>query len=230
MTTRALARRGSAACRAGRGLHGVAGPLITLATGSAAALAIASTVAFVLVLVLVAAHAALETAPIRARRARRTARRDRRTRRERRGARLEATGATTFELEDLADLVEQVIEHDARDSLELESLLDRYVELAIARQHCLTAAGHAQPDALAAKLAIARPRRALSVALVERRIARARAVEARAREYESMLEELAELIRYYGERASTPEEPEPDSDLVATALARCDALEELSSR
>ena len=203
-------------------------PAVTLAVGVATAVAIASSILFVMALIVASVHVLFETPPMRRRMARRADRRGRRRRRDAREARLEAACVSTFELAELSDIVDSVVEADRGDPFDLEPLLDRYCDLAIAHYRCAHAAQPIDAACLEARLAAAKEAHLKTVAILERRVSQNRMLTDRARTLDQAMSELAELIRYCGERAALPEvTPLLESDLVTNALEYCDAQDQL---
>ena len=136
--------------------------------------------------------------PLRARRTRKRQWRDWLRRRHRRIDRLTNAGLS---LEPLLALSQLVSEHDPFD---VESLLDRCVELVLARQHCLVSLYGVNPKRLASRSeAVALRAPALS-SVLQRRLAQARDVATRAAVLEESIGTLCELIRYCAERAALP--------------------------
>jgi len=222
MTVRALTVRGPV--RVARYTK----PAVTLAVGVASAIAIASSIVFVLALIIAAVHAISETPAVRIRLARRTERRRRRRRRDEREARLETACVSTFELAELSDIVDTVVEEDRADPFDLEPLLDRYVDLAIAQHRCATAALPVEAACLEARFQAAKDGHLKTAGILERRVTQSRVIAARARTLEQAMNELAELIRYCGERAALPDVSTLlESDLVTNALEYCDAQDQL---
>jgi hypothetical protein len=160
--------------------------------------------ALIVALMLAGGHAYMERPPVRERRQLRAQRRIRRKRREERSARLEHAGATVTELEQLSELVEGVHEHRG-DASELEHLLDRYVDLATARQRCLDTLTHIDPPLLEARLAHAKQVSAPSAGILERRAVLARWLSDRAWQLHDAIVEIAETVRYSAECQSRDE-------------------------
>jgi hypothetical protein len=166
---------------------------------------------------------------VRARLSRRKARRQRRKRNVERQLRLEYVGADG-ELAWLVELSDFVAEHAWTSTFDLEGLLDRYVELAIARERCLDAIRRADPDKLEERLASARLFDARNASVIERRLVHARSLQARALQLDDSLADIAELVCCYAERVSAPSsDPRLEVDLVADALDRIDASSELDA-
>ncbi len=218
MTTRAATQQLARA-------HARVGPAVTLVVGIMSTFVIASSLVLVLTLLVTAVHAGTTTPGARRWRARHAVRAARRQRRDRREERLRAANICTLELTQLAELVAQVLDGDPADRLELEALLDRYVETALARQRCVTLVAPGEVARLETKLAVAQHGNARSAAILERRVAQSRAITARARDLEEEISALAELIRLYGQRAALEIDGEHalDSEVVSSALARFDA-------
>jgi hypothetical protein len=222
MTVRALTVRGPV--RVARYTK----PAVTLAVGVASAIAVASSVLFIIALIVAGVHLLFETPPMRRRLARRADRRGRHRRRDEREARLEAACVSTFELAELSDIVDSVVEGERGDPFDLEPLLDRYCDLAIAHYRCAHAAQPIDAACLEARLAAAKEAHLKTVAILERRVRQNRMLTDRARTLDQAINELAELIRYCGERSALPEvAPLLESDLVTNALDYCDAQDQL---
>src|SRR5262249_1117305 len=159
----------------------------------------------VLATTLAAVQAAIESPPMRHRRALRAARKSRHDRREKRVIRLERANAPSGELETLDLLVEQAADFDETVTSDAEPLLDRYVDVAIAKRQCAAALAQGQPSHLEVQLAIARECHPNGAQVIERRIALGHVLAARVRALDESLGELDEMIRYYVERASIPD-------------------------
>ena len=211
-------------------VHGAHAPAVTLAIGVASALAIASTFVLVLVLVLAAAHAVLETPAVRRGRARRATRKRHITHRVLREHRLDEARVCTAQLEQLSHIVEQVRGPELADPFDLDGLLDRYVDLALARKQCLNALGAADRPRLEAKLALAQGALPRTSAVLERRLAHAHTLALQVRKLDDAIGDLAQLIRCYGEYSTMPEiESLLEADLVTPALEQLDAAESVEA-
>jgi hypothetical protein len=165
-------------------------------------------------------HRALVAIVARVRR--RRARKARLTRRELRERRLEQANVPTDELEELAAMVDQL---DESAVAEIEPLLDQYVAVSITRGRCAAVLDQGRPSQLEVQLAIARACHPHGAAVLERRIALGGMLANRVRQLDESAAEVAELIRYYAERASLPEiasllEPDPLADALARDEAR----------
>jgi hypothetical protein len=135
----------------------------------------------------------------------------RRRQRQWREERLVALCASTLDLAELTDLVDRCVARDGRDVFDLDGLLDRYGEAAVARHRCRGA------------LALGCSKRGDSE-VHARRIAQTEEVWRVAHELDESLAEIAELVRYYAARAAEPElAPIADEDLVARVVERYDA-------
>ncbi|MBX3155052.1 MAG: hypothetical protein KF773_03555 [Deltaproteobacteria bacterium] len=223
--TNALAKRGSHAPGGGRR---VLGPAFTLGGGMMFAAAIGSTFLVALALVVAGVHGLAAMPAMDARRYRWKQARLRRKRRVARTRKLEAAIEYQVELTELDTIVEAILARDPHDPLEIESLLDRYVELALARHACLAVLARADPQLLEARLGAAKQYDLQTGAILEHRVAHARSVAAAAWRYAEAIDEVSELIRYCGERALTPDSNGlRDSDVVVSVLARCEAVDAL---
>lgn len=224
MTTQAIAPTASQGELARR--KESVGPVVTLAVGLVVALAFTSAVAVALAVMVAMTHAVLETPAMQARRARNAARRQWRKHRERRTGQLEEANAASvsFELDELSDIVEAALDHHAGEAQRLELFLDRYVELAVARQRCLETLSRMDPPRLEARLMLARDTHQ-NTGVLERRVAQARALALYSQQLHDAITELADLIRYCGERARLSGDLASllDEDPVATTLAEYDA-------
>jgi hypothetical protein len=128
------------------------------------------------------------------------------------------------ELTAIADAI-RTIDPPAADALDLEGLLDRFVDVAIARDRCAEIALRERASALSRRSSPRNPasRRDRAAA---RRIAWNHRCEARLRALDVQLASIADLIRLYGERATMPDiDLLFDDDPIAPVLARVDACE-----
>lgn len=235
MTTHAVTRQGHGSFAvAGRAAH-PPWAIITLIVGVVAALAMASTLAVLLAVAIAACHAAIEAPAVRRLRARRAARAQRRVRHAQRERRIEAAGVDTDELRQLADVVDRVADHAPPALLDVEPLLDHYVELTTARQRCFVALARANPPCLEARLVLTRATSPRSAEVLERRISHAHGLADTAQRLDDDIAELTETIRYCGERAELFDDSVPalDAELVTSALAyydACDACDAVAAR
>jgi hypothetical protein len=194
----------------------------------AAAVAFASTLAWTVAVGLAISYLIGATPSARRRRARNASRQWRRVRRARHAARLDRANAPTYEYVELADVVDNIAELDEGATAELEPLLERYIDVALARQRCATALEQSKPSHLEVQLAIASECHPREAAVLERRIAHSRRLAQRLARFDDSVAEVADLVRYYAERASLPEiEPVLEGETLATALASYDACEQL---
>jgi hypothetical protein len=222
MVTRAMTVRGTK----GGLVRGAHAPVVTLVVGVASALAIASTFVLLVVLVLAAAHAVIEAPSVRRRRARRAARKRHIARRAYREHRLDEARVCTAQLEQLSHIVDTVRGADVADPFDLEGLLDRYVELALARKQCLNALGAADRPRLEAKLALAQGALPQTSAVLERRLAHAHTLALQVRNLDDAIGDIAQLVRCYGEYSTMPEiESLLEVDLVTPVLEHLDATD-----
>jgi len=135
-------------------------------------------------------------------RRRRAARFARRERRDVHETRLEEAYAPTIEYEELADVVEKVAAFDDRATAELETLLDQYVEVMLQRSRCRTALDLGEPVRLERRLACAGECHPREAAVLARRVVESRRVAEHMNHLDDSLAEVAQLLRYYAERAS----------------------------
>ena len=124
----------------------------------------------------------------------------RRTLRRRREELLNEDGAPTMELPELTLLVDRCLPCGVPDPFELDALLDRYAELALARYRCGRLVARADLDGLETRLAISRTAHPRSAAMIERRIAHTVQLARRGRRLDESLSEVGELVHYYVER------------------------------
>jgi len=143
---------------------------------------------------------------------------------QRRDARLDVCCAPALDLPELTELVDGCIPCGTYDPFDLDALLDRYADLAIARHRCFRLLSRASRASLEASLDIARVSRPKSAQTIERRLAHADEVRRLARTIEESLAELGELVRYYAERARQPEIDDVlERGLVGEVIERLDA-------
>jgi hypothetical protein len=226
MASRATALQTRAGSTVVRRLQPAARVAITMTVGLALALAMLTAATLVIVLSVVVAHGVLELPSIRARRARRRARVQRQRRHRRRELRLLEARAWATELPELGEIVDEVSNASTGDHGQLEDMLDRYAALALARQRCDNALALGEPHQLEARLAFARLSPGHTARLLELRIAHARKLVGSRQRLEDALREIAELIRYCGDRATEPSlDGLLDDDPVIAMLERCDALD-----
>lgn len=192
-----------------------------LAVGVGAAIAIASVFA---TLVIAGAIAVLIYAE-------RPGARDRRAlnaRRRRRAQRLLYVHIPTDELDELTAIVDTAVRADATvDAADLEELLDRYAETAVARDRCAEVVRREAITELARRhdhaRRIAQRRRKRAIA---RRIAWWHRCEARLVALDEQLADIADLIRIYADRATAPAlDFLLEADAVTPLLERLDACE-----
>ncbi|HUJ63241.1 MAG TPA: hypothetical protein VLX92_32305 [Kofleriaceae bacterium] len=230
MDNRVLVTRRAASDRLVRGWPRRAAALVAVLVGALSALALASLLALAIATTLSALFVALQTPAIRRRRAVRAARRVRRKRRERRQLRLDKTDLASDDLEELGQLLEEIADRDPAAFADAEPLLDRYVELAIEKRRCASALADCEPSRLEVQLAIARECHPSAAEVLQRRVASSRRLAARIRALDDALGELADLVRYYVERACTPDvRGLLECDATAGCLAHYDACEAVAS-
>lgn len=223
MTTRALATRRAGTLQ--RPVHALLRPTLTTVIAAASAFALASTIVLLCAFAIACVHWFLAVPAVRARRTHRRALKQRRVRRHLREHALEVADVSTSTLGELGDLAEG-LDPDASDPFELEPLLDRYVELAVARQRCWNTLRYASAAGLQERLDTARMFHPVTAEVLERRVAHTRKLEQRRRELDESLAEVADIIRCYAERASLPEDATAgELDPTATVLERIDALD-----
>ena len=216
MTETALALRGRPSLARRHGWS-----ITTLVVGLGVAVAIASTFTAVLAVGLYVGlfYAERPTA---------AARRELRGRRRQRARRLQLANVATDELVELTNVVDAAVVADPNlDAADMETLLDRYVDLAIARDRCAELVRREQIAELSRRLDHAtrtqQPRRKRAIA---RRITWWHRCEARLRRLDEQLADVAGLIRLYGERATMPELAFLlDADPVTTALDQVESCE-----
>jgi hypothetical protein len=100
---------------------------------------------------------------------------------------------------DLSELTDLVVRCPARNAYELDALLDRYAELALARHRCAQLLARDSRDDLDSRLARARRDHRRSVAVIERRIAHIADLGRLGRRLDESLGEVGDLVRYYAE-------------------------------
>jgi hypothetical protein len=201
--------------------------LVTLIVGSASAVAVGSALVAMIAVAVAVVLAMIGKPAIRAAWRRAQEHRRRRRRHERREQRLGNGGVDCDELKRVAGIVDRMIDGGTVLPLDVELLLDRYVELATARQRCFVALAHADPSCLEAKLAAARFLSVRNADVLERRLAHARALASTSRELDQQIAELVEVISYCGQRAECPLDAVlvHESDVVASAVAYYDAYD-----
>ncbi|MGE5182020.1 MAG: hypothetical protein ACM31C_08155 [Acidobacteriota bacterium] len=223
MTTRALATRRAGTLQ--RPAHALLRPTLTTVLAAASALALASTLVFLCAVAIVVAHWLLAVPAVRARRAQRKGLKRRYERRHLREHTLELADVSTSTLCELTELAEG-LDPEAADPLDLEPLLDRYVELALARQRCWNTLRYAGVAGLQERLDTARMFHPVTAEVLERRVAYARKLDERGRSLEDSLAEVADLIRCYAERASLPADATAgELDPLANVLVQIDAAD-----
>jgi hypothetical protein len=193
--------------------------LAALVVGIGASIAIAN--AFVVVIV-----AAVVTALALAERPHRVARRARRAMRAKRSRRLVNAQIANDELVELTAIADAVRDADptTAEALDLEGLLDRFVDVAIARDRCSEIIQRDRTAAFARRARQDTGTRRDRTA--SRRIAWNHRCEARLHALDAQLEDIANLIRLYGERTTMPDVDLLFSDdPIAPVLARADACE-----
>ncbi len=223
MTTRALATRRAGTLQ--RPVHALLRPTLTTVLAVASALALASTIVFLCALVIICTQWLLAVPAVRERRARGKALKRRHVRRHLREHALELADVSTSTLSELTDLAEG-LDPEASDPFELEPLLDRYVELAVARQRCWNTLRYASAAGLQERLDTARMFHPVTAEVLERRVAYAHKLDERGRELEDALANVADLIRCYAERSSLPEDATAgELDPLASVLEQVDAAD-----
>jgi hypothetical protein len=207
-------------------VHSPAWALVTFTVGVVSAWAIASTFAFVVALALSVLHGLLQTPSMQRQRARRAAAKQRRMRHAQRERLLDDACVASWELEDLSLTIDQMAELDEDTALDVEPLLDDYVDVARARKRCASALSQADTARLELQLAIARDCHPREAQVLERRIAHSRVLAERLNVLEASASDLAAVIRYYAARASLPDiEPLVEPDAIGIGLAHYDACE-----
>jgi hypothetical protein len=194
--------------------------IAALVVGFGAAFALAGLYAAFAVVALVAATIYVERPTARTRRAVQA-------RRRRRRHRLACANIATDELDELTAIVDAALRIDATaDAADLEELLERYGELAVARDRCADVASRAPIIDLARRRDhAARNARRRHVRVLARRIAWSRRCEAWLAHFDDQLAEVAGLIRAYVDHATRPHvDFLLDEDVVTARLERLDAI------
>jgi hypothetical protein len=209
--------------------------VVALSTSLATAISVAGTFAALPLLAMFAATTWLAAGCSSIRRALETAERRRQIsiRRDRREARLESAGVSRAGMAEATFLVDSITSSnpDAIERLELEDLLDRYADAAIAHARCGVVLISNDRGSLLRALDVAIRRREagdLRRQILERRLAYTERCREQAAELDQQLACITELLRLLAQRTAMTGFPPPlDEDPIAERLARIDAEDSL---